>query len=271
MRNLLAALLPLLALPALAQDVRVPTQLPEDADSQLAQQLNNPLANLISVPFNNNFDYGGGRNDDGFRYTMVAQPVIPFQLNENWNLITRTIIPYAHLERVLPNHESGLGDAVGNFWLSPAQPTEWGLTWGIGPAILAPTGTNRFSSSRQWGAGPTGVAVVTRGPWIGLLLGNYIWSLGGTPDRLDDVNQGFVQAALAYTLPSRTTLFVSTESVYEGNSRQWTVPLQAGVNQLLRIGNQPIQLGGLVRYYAEKPAGGPDWGFQLRLTLVFQR
>ncbi|WP_376099923.1 transporter [Roseomonas sp. CCTCC AB2023176] len=267
------------ALPAQAQDVRLyaGTEGAEAAppaytgDEALAQQLNNPLATLITVPIQNNFDYGLGRNRDGFRYTAVAQPVLPFQLNADWNIITRTVIPFAHLERVAPDHETGLGDTLASAWISPARPTSWGLTWGVGPAILVPTGTNRFTSTRQYAAGPTAVAVLTRGPWIGLVLANHIWSLGGTPDDRERVSQSFVQAAIAYTTPQRTTYFVSTESTYNATAGQWTVPIQAGVNQLLRVGTQPIQLGGLVRYYAERPEGGSRWGFQLRLTLVFQR
>jgi hypothetical protein len=207
-----------------------------ETDEQLAQQLNNPLASLISVPIQNNFDYGLGQNDRGFRYTLVAQPVLPFKLSNDWNLITRTVIPYAHIERVFPNHESGLGDTLQSLWLSPARPTDWGLTWGVGPAILYPTATNSFTGGRQWAAGPTGVAVVTRGPWIGLLLANQIWTLGDTPQGRAPINQTFVQAALAYTTETRTTLFMSTETTYDYTARQGTVPLQLGVNQLVRVG-----------------------------------
>jgi hypothetical protein len=261
----------MVALPAAAQDSDIPLDYAMSSEDKLAQQLNNPLANLISVPIQNNFDYGGGRDDDGFRFTLVTQPVIPFELNKDWNLITRTVIPYAHVSNVFPSTEGGLGDSVASLWFSPAKPTAGGWILGAGPAILVPTATNRLLGNGQWGGGPTGVAVLVRGPWTGLVLGNYIWGAGSAYDGRDSVNQGFLQLALAYTMPTRTTVFTSTESVYAHNDRQWTVPLQLGVNQLLRIGGQPLQLGGLVRYYAEAPQGGPDWGFQLRVTLVFPK
>ena len=103
------------------------------------------------------------------------------------------------------------------------------------------------------------------------MLANQVWAVSGVPDNQLRVNQTFVQSALAYTNAQRTTFFVSTESTYNATVDRWTVPVQLGVNQLLRIGSQPFQVGGLVRYYAETPPGGPKWGFQLRLTLVFPK
>lgn len=256
---------------AWSDELPFPLEYEMDADDKLAQQLNNPVADLISVPFQNNFDYGGGRNEQGFRYSLVAQPVVPFHLNTDWNLITRTIIPFAHVERVFPNQESGLGDILQAFWFSPSTPTSWGLTWGLGPAALYPTATNKLIGADQWGAGPTGVGVLTKGPFLALLLANHVWAVGGVPAERERVNQSYIQSALTYTSPQRTTYFVSTESTYNANSGRWIVPLQLGLNQLLRVGGQPFQLGGLVRYYAETPPGGPKWGFQLRLTLVFPK
>lgn len=240
------------------------------SEDQLAQQLNNPLANLITVPVQNNFDYGGGRDDKGFRYTFVAQPVLPFTLNKDWNLITRTIIPFAHVDNVFPSSESGVGDIVQSLWFSPSRPTKGGLVWGVGPAVLYPTATNDLLGAKQWGLGPTAVAVWLRGPWTFLLLGIHNWGLN-PPDDRQRVNQSLGQIALAYTTPTRTTYFVSTESTYNWNRNQATVPLQMGINQLFVVGGAPIQFGGLLRYYAEKPEGVADWGFQLRVTFIFPR
>ena len=276
-RLAIAAILAVLAASAFAtpqsveqKDAAPPLDYAMDAEDRLAQELNNPLANLITVPIQNNFDYGGGRNDEGFRYTMVAQPVLPFTLNKDWNLITRTVIPFAYVDNVFPNSESGLGDIVQSLWFSPSRPTDGGLTWGVGPAVLYPTASNRLLSARQWGLGPTAVGVWLRGPWTFLMLGLHTWGIDPPADR-ERVNQSFAQIALAYTAPTRTTYFVSTESTYNFNSDQATVPLQLGVNQLLRLGGMPVQLGGLVRYYVEAPVGGPDWGFRLRMTFVFPR
>src|SRR5262245_16353672 len=107
----------------------------EDQMAEIAQKLNNPVASLISVPLQNNFDFGGGPNDKGFQYKLNIQPVIPFSLNEHWNLITRTILPYIYQEeRIGTGSQSGLGDTTMSLWLSPKEPTPGGLIWGLGPA-----------------------------------------------------------------------------------------------------------------------------------------
>jgi hypothetical protein len=264
------------------------------SDSDLTQELTNPIAGLIQVPFQNNFDWGGGPRNDAFRYTLNIQPVIPFTLNNDWNLITRTVIPFASWNGVFPQSETGLADIVQSFFLSPSRPTSSGIVWGAGPVFLYPTATNAFFAGRQWGAGPTGVILQLNGAWTYGVLANHIWSLTNVPSPNSGVaalspstseteemiaegpttpgrwriSTTFIQPFLSYTFPTHTTLFVSSESQYNWTTRQWTVPINVGANQLLRIGGQLIQVGGLVRYYAATPTGGPTWGFQLRATWV---
>jgi len=138
--------------------------------AELAQELANPVAPLISVPFQNNVDYGGGRGS-ALRYTLNVQPVVPFALNGDWNLITRTIVPLQRVERVFPGHEGGLGDVVQSFFLSPSRPVD-GVSWGLGPVFLYPTATNDAFGGRQWGGGPTGVALRRSGAWLYGVLAN---------------------------------------------------------------------------------------------------
>ena len=268
------------------------------SDTAIAQELANPVANLTSVPFQNNFDFGGGRGN-AFRYTLNIQPIIPFTLNDDWNLITRTIIPFAHVERVFPQPETGIGDIVQSFFLSPTRPVN-GITWGAGPVFLYPSASNDFIGAGQWGAGPTGVVLKQSGPWLYGILANHLWTVGGVPDlpngaplllevpnsgiadpgfvesnpgsrRRERVNATFIQPFLTYTFPMQTTPYLTTETVYDWTARQSIVPINVGVNQLVSIGGQILQVGGLVRYYAETPRGGPNWGFQLRMSLVFPR
>lgn len=249
--------------------VSLVAQAQEGQAPDLAAQLANPVAALISVPFQSNFDYGGGTGD-AFRYTLNIQPVIPLSLTADWNLITRTIVPVMHAERVFPDHRTGLGDIVQSFFFSPARPTSSGITWGIGPAFLYPTATQGLGQ-RQWGAGPTGVILQQNGPWIYGALVNHIWSLGGTPDRAEDVNATFLQPFINYVTPSQTTFYLNMESTYDWSRREWSIPINAGVNQLVTIAGQRMQVGGGIRYHADAPSGGPQWGFRLNLVFVFPR
>lgn len=239
-------------------------------DANLAQQLANPVANLISVPFQSNFDFGGGRGD-ALRYTLNFQPVVPFSLSDDWNLITRTIVPLSHFERVFPDHRTGLGDVLQSFFFSPSRPSSSGITWGAGPVVLYPTATERGFGSRQWGGGPTGVVLQQNGPWLYGVLGNHVWGFGGEGPQRPKVNATFLQPFLAYTFPTQTTVSLNLESSYDWERRQWTVPANLGVNQLVNIGGQAVQLGAGLRYFAEAPSGGPDWGMRFSATFVFPR
>jgi hypothetical protein len=239
-------------------------------NGNLGQQLANPIATLIQVPLKSNFDYGAkGSPKDAFRYTLSIEPVVPFSLNSDWNLITRTIIPVEHVQQLFPTDKSGVGDIVQSFFLSPSRPVN-GVTWGVGPVFLYPSATEEVLGHHQWGSGITGIVLQQSGHWLYGVLANHIWSLSDQTFGREKVDASFIQPFLTYTFPTtQTTVFLSSESTYDWTSRQWNVPINVGLNQLAKIGEQVVQLGGLVRYYAETPAGGPRLGFQLRLTYVF--
>ncbi len=136
-----------------------------DQAAELAKQLQNPVANLISVPFQNNFEFNLGPNDDGFRYTLNFQPVIPVSLSKDFNLIVRTIVPFIYQDEVIPGtSQAGLGDITQSFFFSPKKPVG-GLILGFGPVLLYPSGTDQFLGSEKWGAGPTGLVLKQTGGW----------------------------------------------------------------------------------------------------------
>ena len=236
-------------------------------DAALAKQLANPIANLISVPFQFNYDSGYG-TADGNRTFVNIQPVVPVSISNDWNLISRTIVPVIGQDDVAGDsgEQFGLGDTVQSIFLSPKRSAR-GVTWGVGPVFLLPTATDDLLGGGKWGGGPTGVVLKQSGAWTVGGLANHIWSFAGDSGR-ENVNATFLQPFVSYTFPSATGIFVNTESTYNWKSRKWSVPINAGVTQLLAFGGQKVQLGVGVRYWAESPRSGPD-GFGLRLNLVF--
>ena len=245
--------------------------LAESSDADLAKQLQNPVAALISVPLQSNFDFRLGRQHDGFRYTLNVQPVIPIGLTEHWNLISRTILPVIHQSDVVgDDSQTGLGDTLQSLFLSPKAPGWGGLIWGVGPAFLIPTATEEVLGSGKFGLGPTAVVLKQEGPWTFGALANHIWSVAGDGDRAD-VSSTFLQPFVAYTTATHTTFALNTESTYDWEADEWTVPLNLMVSQVLRIGKQPISLTLGGRYYAERPSGGPDWGLRFVVTFLFPK
>jgi hypothetical protein len=238
-------------------------------EAELAKKLQNPVASLISVPIQNNWDFGIGPAD-AMRYTANIQPVIPFSLNQDWNLITRTILPVIYRESPVAGggNRSGLGDITQSFFLSPKQPVG-GWILGGGPVLLYPTATDSVLGAGKWGAGPSIVALQQTHGFTYGLLANHIWSYAGWGNQ--SVSATFLQPFVGYTTKTYTTFNVNTESTYDWTARQWSVPVNFSIQQLLKIGKQPVafQLG--YRYYADGPTGGPDWGLRFAITLLFPK
>lgn len=242
-------------------------------EEDLAKKLANPVASLISVPIQANYDKNIGPNEKGSVWKVNIQPVIPISLDEKWNLISRTILPVIDQDDVPVKGmgESGIGDTVQSLFFSPKQPTSRGLIWGVGPVFLIPTASDDLLGGEKWGVGPTAVGLRQKGAWTFGLLVNHIESVAGKNDRTD-VSATFLQPFVSYITKTKTTLGLSTESTYDWESEQWAVPLNLTVNQLLKIGSQVIQVGGGVRYWADSPEFGPnEWGARFQVTFLFPK
>lgn len=242
-----------------------------DDSAELAKKLSNPVAALISVPIQTNWDTGIGPADAD-RTTINVQPVVPFSISPDWNLITRTIVPIIDAESPVSggSDESGLGDVLESLFFSPKKPTESGWIWGVGPALLFPTASDDALGTGKAAAGPTVVLLKQQSGWTYGALANHLWSYAGDDDR-SEVNATYLQPFLSYTTKTVTTLTLNTESTYDWNGDQWTVPVNVMASQLVKIGKLPISFGLGYREYVEAPDGGPDWGLRFVLTFLFPR
>jgi hypothetical protein len=240
---------------------------------ELAKKLANPIAALISLPMQYNYDTGYGPDGDGTKQYLNIQPVIPFSLSDDWNMISRTILPVISQHDIPRGTDDfGLGDVTQSLFLSPKAPTSWGgVIWGAGPAFLLPTATEPSLGSEQWGLGPTAVALKQSGPWTVGLLCNHIWSVGGEEDR-SDLNATFLQPFVSYITKTKTTLNVMTEAIYDWDNQAWSVPIVPQIGQMFKIGPQIMQLTVGLKYWAESPSNGPEgFGARVQLTFLFPK
>ena len=207
---------------------------------ELAKAAQNPVANMISLPFQNNTNTGIGSNDET-QNIMNIQPVWPVTLNDEWNLITRTIVPIVSQPDIFTGEGrvNGIGDTTFTAFLSPNNSSE--ITWGAGPVFLLPTATDDVLGSEKWGAGISAVALAMPGKWVvGSLISN-VWSVGGSGEQ--DINLFTWQYFINYNMDNGwylTTAPIITANWEADNDHRWTVPFGGGVGKLFKIGNQPI-------------------------------
>jgi hypothetical protein len=244
----------------------------EDPQEELAKAAQNPVASMISLPFQNNTNFNFGP-EEKTQNILNIQPVWPFSLSEDWNLITRTIFPVISQPALFPgdDRENGLGDTTFTAFLSPAEPGKW--IWGAGPVFLLPTANDDKLGTDKWGAGPSAVVLTIRGPWLYGALVNHLWSFAGDSDR-DDVNQTLIQPFLNYNLPGGWYLVSSpiiTANWEADSDNTWTVPLGGGVGKIFRIGGQPMNAQVQGFYNVEKPDFGADWTLRLQLQFLFPK
>src|SRR5208282_2088291 len=205
---------------------------------ELAKIAQNPVANMISIPFQNNFNFDVGPNKVT-QYIMNFQPVIPITLNENWNLITRWITPIIDQPSPAPGVRSawGIGDINPTFFLSPAGSHK--LIWGVGPTTTLPTATDPMLGAGKYQVGPSAVALTMPGHWVIGALANNQWSVAGWGPQ--NQNNFLLQPFVNYNLPHGW--YLSSAPIisfywYADHRDMWTVPVGGGFGRLVKLGGK---------------------------------
>lgn len=244
----------------------------------LAKAAQNPIADMISLPFQNNTTLNAGPKSQT-QNVLNIQPVFPIGLNPDWNVITRTIVPIiSQPDFGLPHtdRKNGLGDFQFSAFFSPKAPTPSGWTWGVGPVAQLPTATNDVLGQGKWALGVTGVALhtVKGDPWLYGALVNNLWSVGGESDRRT-VNQMLFQPFVNYNFPEYPGRYLTFSPIitadWEAKGEQWTVPLGLGIGQIFRIGKQAVNVQAHAYYNVVKPQLGGNWTIRLQLQLLFPK
>ena len=240
---------------------------------ELAKATANPVADLIAVPLQNNWDKGYGP-DKQTQYTLNVQPVVPFKLDQEWTLITRTIVPVVHQPAMAAGQDDawGIGDSVMSFFLSP-RATSDGLIWGAGPVLLLPTASKKRLGSEQWGAGPTGVVLVQNEHWTYGILANHLWSFAGS-DARDKVNASYANPFVTYAIGGGWSTTLQTEVTYNWEAdagKRSTMPVTWMVSKISRFGSQPVSLSLGYKHYVETPDGNPDNGIRFVVSFLFPK
>ncbi len=248
----------------------------QSSAAELARKAQNPVADLISVPFqlNWNFDVGPLEKD---QQILNIQPVLPFNLNDDWNLITRTIVPLISQPAFTPgqDRENGLGDINFSAFFSPKAETSNGWIWGIGPALTLDTASDERLGQGAWSAGPTGVFLKMKGAWVVGALASNVWSVSEDQDR-PVVNQFLMQPFVNYNFPNKPGRYLSFSPIITANweadsSNTWTIPVGLGIGQIVRFGKLPVNLQVAYYYNVERPDYASRYQIRAQASLMFPK
>ncbi len=249
-----------------------PTVAEEASETELAKQTQNPVANLISLPLQFNFEFDVGPNEETFTVLNV-QPVIPVGVGENWNLINRPILPLKDQPAFFlgMDDETGVGDLTYQMFFSPKKPGK--LIWGAGPVLVFPTASNDALGSEKWSIGPSVLLLSMPGRWVvGGLISN-VWSYAGEDDRAD-VNFFTFQYFANYNFNKGwyfTSAPIITANWKAGSGQKWTVPFGGGMGKVTHWGKQPVNLSAAVFYNVEKPDHLDDWAARFQIQFLFPK
>lgn len=253
-----------------------PSGVPSEAEkaAALAKEAQNPIANLISLPFQNNTNFGYGPKGQRTQNVLNIQPVIPVPLSKDLLLVTRTIVPFIYQPTSASGREGefGLGDINPSFFFVPRTTSK--ITWGVGPTFVLPTATQSFTGQGKWSAGPTGVVLVTTKHAVFGALANNVWSFAGSSDR-KNVNQFLIQPFFNYNFSKGWYLtsspIITSNWQADNGDEQWTVPIGGGFGRVFAIGEQKVNASLQAFWNVVKPEGAGDWTLRAQFQFLFPR
>jgi hypothetical protein len=246
-------------------------QTAEMSEEELAKKAQNPISSMVSLPLQNNTDFDFGP-EEGTLNTLNVQPVWPFAISDDWNLVTRTILPIVSQPGLAPGQgrENGLGDINFTGFFSPKEAGKW--IWGVGPTVILPTSTDDRLGKGEWGAGVSMVVLTMPGNWVVGSLFSNVWDVSASTGN--EINFFTWQYFINYNLPNGWYLTSSPviTADWEADSKQrWTVPFGGGVGKIFRVGKQALNAQVHAYYNVEKPDIKGDWGMRLQLQFMFPR
>ena len=253
---------------AIAQDA-------DDDAAALAKAVQNPIASLVSVPFQWNINLETGPQEKT-QHVLNIQPVLPFELNENLNLITRTIVPLISQPAFGQgqSREGGLGDIQFSAFFSPKKPGPGGWIWGAGPILQFNTASDDRLGQGVWGIGPTAVALKMSGPWVIGGLINNVWSFTEDSGRAD-VNKMLIQPFINYNFADKPGRYVTFAPIitadWKADNDKWVIPLGMGIGQVMKIGKQPVNIQASAYYNVERPDNAAKYQLRLQIQLMFPK
>ncbi len=257
----------------------------EMSKEEIAKATQNPLTAMYSIPIQNNTYFNMGP-DDKTKNIANLQPVIPIDLNDDWTLVTRTIVPFVwapNFPELTPDPNDhyettfGIGDITSTLFFTPKKPSKNGWIWGAGPVFLLPTATDEALGTNKWGAGPAGIALKSDGKWVyGAMLMN-LWSFAGSgqDEDIERVNLMTFQPFVNYNLHDGwfiASVPIITANWEADNDHRWTIPLGLGIGKAMKLGKIPVtaQLHGY--YNVKKPDDfGEDWQMRIQIQFLFPR
>jgi hypothetical protein len=245
----------------------------QSTTDDLVKATANPVAAMISLPMQSNWEKGYGPGDQT-QYTMNVQPVIPFKVNEEWNLVTRTIVPLVHQPAMAVGQGDawGVSDTVMTLMLSPSKVSK--IIWGAGPVFLLPTASKERLGGEKWGIGPSGVILVQEGAWTYGGLANHIWSFAGSDSR-SDIKQTYSNPFVTYALGSGWSATMQADYTYNweaASGKETTLAWTPVLAKVTTIGTQAVSIGLGYRHYSKTPNGSqPDKGVRLVFNFLFPK